>query len=601
MKKRSLFAIVLCVALCGCGRARQEALPVPEPTPPPLAQAETEPCAVGTVLQSQVRGDLTAVDFPLPNTRDLRMMGCSLLVLSGGNPATLTRVTVPEMMVEAKFTLDFYLAEDDPSLVVGADTISVYNPAEGCTLVLDDNGRQLRRIPAPPGAIGIPVLCMETNTLYYTTDTGLCAWLLDSGIRRTILETKRELTVKQVLAGGSLIRCETDGQTVLLDAGNGAQVDSAPGDLQLQIRDGKYYASFSPGEIQLPLWGCIGEDATLLLPEDYYGRVVFLPDSGAALNISSRLSGCSLNCYDLETGGKGASLTLDCSREPIIAGSMGSSIYFLIPAPGSGSRLYRWDALGEQAVYTGCYAYPYIQAEDALPVEEAKRIGSKFGITIRLGEDAARVQPWDYAIHPEPLAPLLARELDRLEGWLECYPPELLRATAQHFGSLEICLVRQLTGTSPGESVEKAAGVQFFENDRAYLALTLGKVAEQTLYHEMYHLMQTHLITGTSLLDRWEDLNPQGFQYDYDYTLNDRRSPWEYLTPGSAYFIDTYSMCFPKEDQARIMEYAMTPGHEAQFRSPYLQMKLRTLCLAIRDAYHLEEVQDTFLWEQYLY
>ena len=44
-------------------------------------------------------------------------------------------------------------------------------------------------------------------------------------------------------------------------------------------------------------------------------------------------------------------------------------------------------------------------------------------------------------------------------------------------------------------------------------------------------------------------------------------------------------MSFEKEDRARIMEYAMTPGHEDLFQSPYMQAKLRQLCLGIREAF----------------
>ena len=100
--------------------------------------------------------------------------------------------------------------------------------------------------------------------------------------------------------------------------------------------------------------------------------------------------------------------------------------------------------------------------------------------------------------------------------------------------------------------------------------------------------------------DRWNNLNPPDFQYDNNYVSNQSRdgSPW--LKEGREYFIDTYSMSYPKEDRARLFEYAMTSGHEELFQSVNLQRKLRQMCLGIREAFGLEKSADIFLWEQYL-
>ena len=59
-------------------------------------------------------------------------------------------------------------------------------------------------------------------------------------------------------------------------------------------------------------------------------------------------------------------------------------------------------------------------------------------------------------------------------------------------------------------------------------------------------------------------------------------------------------MSFPKEDRARIMEYAMMAGNESCFETDAMQQKLRQLCIGIREAFGLEESAETFRWEQYL-
>ena len=65
-------------------------------------------------------------------------------------------------------------------------------------------------------------------------------------------------------------------------------------------------------------------------------------------------------------------------------------------------------------------------------------------------------------------------------------------------------------------------------------------------------------------------------------------------------FIDTYSMSYPKEDRARIMEYASMEGNDHYFESPMMQRKLEVLCRGIREAFGLEGLQSPLPWERYL-
>ena len=116
----------------------------------------------------------------------------------------------------------------------------------------------------------------------------------------------------------------------------------------------------------------------------------------------------------------------------------------------------------------------------------------------------------------------------------------------------------------------------------------------------MSHIIDSRVLTFCKAYDDWNKLNPKGFQYNYglvsELSATDRR--W---TVGSdRAFLDLYSMTYPKEDRARIMEYAMADGYEAGFRSETMQKKLRTLCLGIRQAFDLETFAKPLRWEQYL-
>ena len=112
--------------------------------------------------------------------------------------------------------------------------------------------------------------------------------------------------------------------------------------------------------------------------------------------------------------------------------------------------------------------------------------------------------------------------------------------------------------------------------------------------------METHILGNSIALDQWDKLNPVDFTYDFDYAANARRDGSEYLQPDTRSFVDTYSMSFPKEDRARILEYAMTPGNGELFLASPLQFKLKTLCQGIREAYGLKKSPENYRWEQYL-
>ena len=182
-----------------------------------------------------------------------------------------------------------------------------------------------------------------------------------------------------------------------------------------------------------------------------------------------------------------------------------------------------------------------------------------------------------------------------LDQRLGRYPDGILKQTKSHFTGLTICLVRKITGIEDDRSLTTATGIQFFENNEAYVIITTGKHSEQALYHELYHVMETHLLTESTGLDQWETLNPSGFVYG-----DDQQDADIYLQGQTRAFVDRYSMRYLKEDRARIMENAMLPDRQELFRTEYLQRKLLALCTSLREAYGLKKHTDPLPWEQYL-
>lgn len=594
--------------LCGCGRTLPEESPLPSETQPLSAVEETsEPEACQGALQVQA--------LTLTDAQGLRSFGEHLLLFSGREQTTLTVLSVPELTIQASLSLDFSLSDHDPSLQFHPDgTLSCYDPEARETLVLDGSLQILRSIAAPGDLTGQPLLSDDGKTLYYCTASGVRAWDLDSGIRRRVKEMRSDSqTLTGLLMDGTVLQCQvTEGtsvRTLFLSAQDGRLLQEKKGEVSVVSSDDRYYAAVPAGSVPVSVFGTSDSGPQMLVPADYEAQSFFLPECGGAVTISVQEAQTQLEYYRLDTGARISALTLAGFQSPAALAGIGDSLYILTrDSAKERDILCRWYIEEDSPLSlqdSTCYTEPYYTAEapDTEGLAQCQRLadqlGEKYGLRILIWKDAAAAAPWDYTFEAEHLVPVLRQELALLDKRLAQYPEELLSQTAAHFTSLNLCLVRSLTAADSG-SLTAATGVQFLNGTDAYVVIATGEYAGQALYHELFHVMETHIFSTSTAFDRWEELNPAGFQYDYSYTANAQRDSGVYLFQENRAFVDTYSMSFPKEDRARIMEYAMLPGQEALFRPAIMQAKLAALCTGIREAYGLKQSEETFLWEQYL-
>jgi len=606
---KHFLAVLLCLLLCGCGQSVPPALPETEPesTSVPVMAGLYDP---SHPMEKAYPGLVRAYPLTLRKVQGIRTFGNDVLVLSGYGNTTLTQFTGEELREAASIILDFQLEQEDPSWQIHENTISYFHPLQQETIVLDRSLRELRRIAAPDGLSGKPILSPKGDFLYYCTGWSVVAWDLESGIRRTVKELsyeQQELTALHL--DGQILECsvQDDGiaTKLLLSVDQGLEMGFLPEEAVLTTGDSRYFTAMVSGYQPLLLFGNNDTSPKLLLPEKLWQQQFYLPEDHAAVTFGSSEEGARLDYYELNTGILRSSLTLPELQTPkSIGNTKGHSVYILTYDPEADCDiLYRWDVLRQKpdpdnvAAYTTDYHSPDtpdIQALEACR-EFAQTIGKKYGITVRIWEDALTVQPWDYRFQPEHLAPILERELNLLDQRLAQYPKTVLEQTKAHFSNLTICLVRQITGTGDVQSLNSATGIQFFEGTEAYVVITTGKHSEQALYHELYHVMQTHILTESTALDSWESLNPAGFVYGDSHPDADI-----YLQGQTRAFVDRYSMSALKEDQARILENAILQGKAAFFQSEYMQRKLTALCTGIREAYRLKDHPDVLPWEQYL-
>ena len=603
---KQLTAVLLCLLLCGC--ARQAPTSLPETVPETLA-VTAGMYAPNHPIEKAYPGQVRAYPLTPRKVQGICTQGNDVLVLSGYGNTTLTRFTGADLRETGSLTLEFALSQEDPSLQIHEAGISYFDPAAQETVVLDQTLQEVRRIKVPDGLSGKPILSPKGNVLYYCTGWSVVAWDLESGIRRTLKELSyetQELTALHL--DGQILECRIrhDGLTtrLFLSTDQGLELQRLPENAAITTADDRYFAVLPSGYQTLLLFGDSGNSPELLLPEGSWQQQYYLPEDHAAVTVCSSEEGVLLDYYELNTGILRASLTLDPLQTPkAMVNSKGHSVYILAYDPAADcDMLYRWDVLRQApdpANVTSCKA-EYRSMDDpdweALETcrEYAKTIGEKYGITVCIWEEAVAVQPWDYRFVPEVLAPVLQKELTLLDKRLARYPDGVLQQTKAHFTGLTICLVRQITGTGDSGSLSSATGIQFFQENQAYVVITTGRYSEQALYHELYHVMETHLLTESAALDRWDALNPTGFAYGHP------DSPEIYLQGQTRAFVDRYSMSALKEDRARILENAMLPGKKEVFQSEYMQRKLRALCTGLREAFRLKDEPAVLPWEQYL-
>ena len=609
--KRLIPLFLSCLLLCGCmANAHAQQLPTTQPTTVPTTAptqaAETASVPAETVTQTEASGK--GVRLPVKDAYHILSLGENLVVFSGTEGTVMTLLKGDDLSVISSRALEFFLDASDPSVRVCDGELTYFDPVNRQTVVLDSKLSAVSHIAAPEDLVGSPILSADRNILYYCTQTAIRAWNLETGIRRML----KELSYPQQALSGlhqddQVVQCTVDNgsgpETLFVSVEDGTITAQQKGEVSLLTLEDRYFATFPVAATTAHVFGTLDSGAQMFLPEDPLAQVTFLPDcQGAAVWEKLSETQVQVQYYDLASGCLTDTLTLESDFLPAGVVAIGQDLYVLIFDSQSGYyTLHRWQPSLtplSDTVYTGTYDKAPDTAALAQCQKKADEIGAKYGITILVGDAAVAVQPWDYDLTEEFLVPVIERELDLLDQRLTVYPGDMLSVIASHFDSLSICLVRQITGTAESGSLDSANGLQFLEDGNAYIAITAGKYSQQSLYHEMYHAMETHILTESTALDQWETLNPEDFAYDYSVQGDSSRDSSVYLAPETRAFVDAYSMSFPIEDRARILENAMLPDKEELFQTDTMQAKLSALCQGIRDSFDLPE--EPCLWEQYL-
>lgn len=603
--KRILLILLACLMLSGCaGSGEAPTAPAQKPT----AQAPTEPAGSyvpNSELEASTAGAVRVFTPDFGEVTYIHAVGEDLLVFTGSQTTTVSRLTGENLFRVAEVELDQFLSPQDPSLYIREDWLIYYGAATNELIYLDENLAEFKRLAMPEDLEGFPVLSDDRKQLYYCTTSGVRCMDLESGISRLIKEmTFRIQSVTDILLDGSILEvCVSDGvgntETLYLDAQTGALVGGLPEGISLKAGAEYFYAIDPEGVVNQMLFGRAGEEITQLIPKDYLDSGVFLENVHAAVVFTRN----GLDYYDLETGKRTATLSMHgMDAEDFTTGENGC-IYFR-----DGNTIFRWDLsatpTADEAVYTGTWYNREHPNTEGLEICEAyaSQLSRQHGLEILVGDTAAEHSTLEYNPVAEYQTAVIMDALMQLEQLLSGFPQGFFETAVEGFenGAVTLCLVRDLPGSYESGELDSVDAIQFWEGDHAYVSLAMGESMEENFYHQLFHTIEARILSKTIAYYRWDELNPKDFRYDEDYVANRNRDGSQYLEEKSRSFIDTFSMSFETEDRATIMAYACMEGNENYFISYTMQKKLRTLCAGIREAYGLEDSTEIFPWEQYL-
>ena len=615
MKAALLLMLIVCFLLSGC------ITNIPDVMQPVATQQTTEPSVPetqpslyipGSSVEQQTEGAVRAYSLD-ENCSGIVFKGKQLLLFlsDGYGPTLATQLDLNNERIEKTVELSGNVSFE--SIQISAGKLAYYSTLENAVIVLDDSFRESFRVSMPEDMDGIPLIRENMTEAYYSVGTDIRAMNLDTGISRLLRQRDcRKLSVDAILFQGTVLQCsvtEENGEscTEFISTDTGETLGSDDNLLMLHAWQSNYLLQRTEGAIREVVFGTVDDTPQCLLPESTdelrgvlpfnHAIAVFRPDGG----------GIGLRLYDLVSGKKVSETQIESISDItyIAADPEGEYLWFVSKDSRGNDTLYRWEfsvsEVAEETVYT---AQRYTASSpDTAGLAQcrayADTLESQYGITIQIENDT--ILSKDYAYIYEYHVQAVTLGLEALEKALSAFPEGFFTTLGQlsASGKIHVSLVRSMTGRTNAVPTD-AVGFQYWLDGTPNIVLSIGDRTEQAFYNAVSLVLDTHVLNESLAYDDWEQWNPEGFSYDENYTDFAVRKDRTWLEGENRAFVDAFSMTFPREDRAKILEYAMQEGNQEVFQSETMQRKLYQICKGIRDAFGWEKDERTFHWEQYL-
>lgn len=588
MKKRIVMLLVVALMLCGCSAEPN----LPQSGEAPAQEQREMPMLYekGGVAEAGTDGALRAYGSAQAGYAAVLPFGQQVLALDTQGNVTLLEAEEGYVMAQVETGLPSAWSMAD--LRVKNGSLGCYNSSRLEVMVLDEQLKTTAKVPLPEDIQGRPLILMARGEILYCTDGQIRAMDIHSGISRMV---RSHRVVSQELLGSYfddtvfsclVVDAQGNQRVLFLDADTGEELYETTQPQQLQSCGEDYYACLPEAGGVMHVFGQRDQQAYRLDAGE--GEVLPLLENNAALGWDAVSGGVRLSAYDLKSGKRTAQVVVPGLTGVTSAAGDGRGIWLI-----SDNALYRWDleasSVKEEAVYTHrIYTRdaPDTQGLEAC-AQRAQTLSRDYGFTLDLWEDAAFAGR-NQGAQAEYRTDALNTAMDTVEKILSRLPADFLSIT----GDFQVHLVQSLS--------QEQTGALYWESGACHVLLT-GVNVEEDLLRAMGVAVDTRVLGNSFDYDNWDDLNPWWFDYTYDYEENlQRNDPENCLEGDNRYFTDAVAMSYPTEDRSRIFACAMAEGNEELFTPKPIQKKLRSVCVAIREAYGWEDSDENFAWERYL-
>lgn len=593
MMKRLVLILLLVLLLTGCGPKTEIFPQATEPT----AEA-TEPVSLYIANSSVEQQTAGAVKVYVPESGNyigMAIMAGKVVLVS--DLSELTLIDGETGALEASVKVGETISCEDTDFTASDKGISYYRDDGRELVFLNTSLQQEAKVEIPEGISGHPSISHANQEVYYCKDKEVRAMHLQTGISRLVKsQVCQSIELVASHLDGTMLACRVVDENgnmrmIYIDSSTGQTLDDMNQLTDIQTEGNSYLVSRREGIVLQKIFGTLdGQaqvctvDVPLTAAFQLGGGYRWYMDDGAL----------ELDYYDFEDGTHSAHTRMVGMGAPISVAA-DSQYIWILAQEGRTPMLYRWDVSASATGKTENYIEPLYtrQNPDTKGLQQcaqrAADMTETYGIHFHVGEDALTVSG-GYELLDEYLVPALNSTLDRIEALLLKFPEGFLQESLAK-GQMHISLVRSVNG--------KQNMVQFYENGDAYVVLPVSDKIEETFLHGVGYIIDSHVLGNSRDYDEWKKLNPEDFDYDYNYYVYKTHDS-EYLTDENRYFADAYAMTYPHEDRCRLFVYAMLDGNADIFATDAMQAKLKRMCQGIREAYDYERDGNTYVWEQYL-
>lgn len=208
-----------------------------------------------------------------------------------------------------------------------------------------------------------------------------------------------------------------------------------------------------------------------------------------------------------------------------------------------------------------------------------------YGVSILIGDECKEIITEGFAIGDKPSGrtPLLnmlgtanyEEEVKRIDDSFSVYPPDFFdrfRCPEAEKG------LRILLPNSVLVDNHTMAGVTTVQDGYYNVFFGIGAYNSLNVHHEIWHAMEYRITwenPGTFVA--WNSLNPDGFQYNKDYFLDDI---WTQTEAKDDWFVRGYSVVNEMEDRATVIEAIFAEDSDWWDQHPHIRAKLDALLAA---------------------